>query len=409
MIVAKQVPVLTVSRKPVLFLSILALLIAAVDANGGEWSGSVALETRFFPQSSLSSNQHEENLSFALEPEFYHVWDQGKQSMTFVPFLRLDQHDDERTHGDIRELTWTKVGGRWELRAGFRKVFWGVTEFQHLVDIINQTDLVEDIDTEEKLGQPMINLSLERDWGVVDFFVLPYFRERTFPGKDGRPRFSFPVDTDRAKYESGVGRRHVDWALRWFHTRGDWDLGVAHFSGTGREPRLVLDFSDPANPELVPHYDLIDQTSLDLQATKGDCLWKLEAISQRARGDRFTALTGGLEYTLVGILGTPSDLGLLAEYSYDERGEQATSPFNDDLGLGVRLTLNDVQSTAVLLGVIIDRDNHARFWTLEASRRIGTSFTIEVEARAFENVSPGDLLFGLRRDDYIQIEAAWHF
>jgi len=54
--------------------------------------------------------------------------------------------------------------------------FWGVTEFQHLVDIINQTDLVENIDTEDKLGQPMINLALINDWGTVDLFIMPYFR-----------------------------------------------------------------------------------------------------------------------------------------------------------------------------------------------------------------------------------------
>jgi hypothetical protein len=51
------------------------------------------------------------------------------------------------------------------------------------VDIINQTDLVENIDGEDKLGQPMVHFSYFGDWGVVDFFLLPYLRERTYPGK----------------------------------------------------------------------------------------------------------------------------------------------------------------------------------------------------------------------------------
>jgi hypothetical protein len=381
----------------------------SLDTEAAEWSGSVWVEARLFPQKPLSSQQHDEDLSLALEPEFYHEWDQGMQSFTFVPFLRLDQHDDERTHGDIRELTWVKVGPQWELRVGIRKVFWGVTEFLHLVDIINQTDLVEDIDTEDKLGQPMINLSLERAWGIVDFFLLPYFRERTFPGPEGRLRFFFPVDTDRAKYESGAGPRHLDWALRWFHSVGDWDMGLAHFSGTGREPRLVTDLSDPQSPSLIPHYDLIDQTSMDVQATKGEWLWKLELLSRRALGERFTALTGGFEYTLIGILGTAADLGILSEYLWDDRKESVSTPFDDDLGFGFRLTLNDVHSTQVLVGIIIDRSNHARFWNLEASRRLGTSWTAALEARAFENISPEDPFFGFRKDDYIQIDVAWHF
>ena len=96
--------------------------------------------------------------------------------------------DSERTHFDIRELFGLWVFERWELGVGIRKVFWGVTESQHLVDIINQTDLVDSIDGEEKLGQPMVNVSIPHEWGTVDLFILPYFRERTFPGRDGTPQ-----------------------------------------------------------------------------------------------------------------------------------------------------------------------------------------------------------------------------
>ena len=78
--------------------------------------------------------------------------------------------------------------GDWELRLGIGKVFWGVTESRHLVDTINQSDGVEDIDGEAKLAQPMATLSWIRDWGVVELLVLPYFRERTFAGVEGRPR-----------------------------------------------------------------------------------------------------------------------------------------------------------------------------------------------------------------------------
>jgi hypothetical protein len=395
-----------------LLLACLLLWLPGGEAGvqSGRWSGYAATELRLFPQNPLAPGQHEENLSLVFEPEYYREWDNGRQSLTFVPFLRLDQHDDERTHADIRELTWLRVGEGWELRAGIRKVFWGVTEFLHLVDVINQTDFVENIDTEEKLGQPMLNVAITRDWGTLDFFLLPFFRERTFPGSDGRLRFLLPVDTDRARYESGVGRRHVDWAIRWFQTLGDWDIGVAHFSGTSREPRLFPDLSNPLDPVLLPVYDLMDQTSLDVQATKGDWLWKLEVLTRRVLGERSTALTGGFEYTFVGIFGTAVDLGILSEYLYDNRGDEAApTPFEDDLAFGCRLVFNDVQSTELLVGVLLDRRSHAQFWNLEASRRLGSSWKLAVEGRAFERVSPEDLFFGFRRDDYIQVELAWYF
>ena len=90
----------------------------------------------------------------------------------FSPFLRLDQVDENRTHWDIRELYWLYFSRVWEIRVGVRTVFWGVTELQHLVDVINQTDLVENIDGEQKLGQPMVNLALIHDWGTVELFIL---------------------------------------------------------------------------------------------------------------------------------------------------------------------------------------------------------------------------------------------
>ena len=62
---------------------------------------------------------------------------------------RLDSADSSRSHFDLRELNYLWLGDAGELSVGIGKVFWGVAEFVHLVDIINQTDLVENIDEEE--------------------------------------------------------------------------------------------------------------------------------------------------------------------------------------------------------------------------------------------------------------------
>ena len=189
-----------------------SLLLQTVQA--GEWSGYGGLEIRYFPQQAGDPAQdYDTGFSLVFEPEYYHEWDAGNQSIAFVPHLRLDQRDSARSHFDVRELTYLKAAAGWEFRVGIRKVFWGVTEFQHLVDIINQTDLVENPDMEDKLGQPMVNLALIRDWGTVDFFVLPWFRERNFPGREGRLRTQPVVADDRSRFASGAKERHVDFAL----------------------------------------------------------------------------------------------------------------------------------------------------------------------------------------------------
>ncbi|MEN8167459.1 MAG: hypothetical protein ABFR65_08290 [Pseudomonadota bacterium] len=392
--------------RPALFSLILllcALLLPLQRLNAGEWSGYIEGQARYFTQGALSPEQTNHTLSLAFEPEYYHSWDDERQSLTFTPFLRLDSQDDERSHADIRELLWLKAGDGWELRAGIGKVFWGVTEILHLVDIINQTDLVENPDGEQKLGQPMLMYSLEREWGLLDLFVLPGFRERTFPGEAGRLRSLIPVDTKLARYESEREERHIDLAIRWSHSIGDWDLGLSHFYGTSRDPSFTPVVKESGEIVLAPYYAIINQTGLDLQATKGDWLWKLEAIRRSGQDDPFYAATGGFEYTYVGIAETDMDLGMLAEYMYDDRGDDAPVAFENDLFFGFRLTLNDVQSSELLTGIIKDLDSSAWMFNLETSRRLGAVWTASTQIRVWNAVPRDDPLYDVSRDDYIEI------
>jgi hypothetical protein len=386
---------------------ICCLLPSLVSA--GEWSGYLEMQGRYFPQQAVDSQQSGQLISLALQPEYFTRWDKGNQSMMFTPFLRWDSEDDERTHGDIREFIWTYAGDGWEFQGGIGKVFWGVTEALHLVDVINQTDLIENPDGEQKLGQPMLKLSLERDWGILDLFALTGFRERTYPGKRGRLRTQPPVDQDHAKYESDWERRHIDFALRWSHYIGDWDIGFAHFNGTSRDSLLKPKRNQRGGVVLTPFYELMRQTSLDVQATKGEWLWKLEALHRTIDSGSYNAATGGFEYTLVGIANSDMDLGLLGEYLYDNRGDQATTPFQNDLFIGIRLTVNDADSSELLAGVNKDLDDDGWVFNLEASRRFGNDWKSSAQARLWSNTPRQDPFYSFRRDDYVEFTLTRYF
>ena len=157
----------------------------------------IGLQTRtFLNEGTFGQDQFEASASF--EFQYYRGWQDDRRSVTFSPFLRVDSADSQRTHADLREFFFSTVGDDWDLHIGAKRVFWGVTEFHHLVDIVNQTDLVENLDTEDKLGQPLVHLSLIRDWGVLDLMLLSGFSERTFPGPDGRLRVPFKILDDGA-------------------------------------------------------------------------------------------------------------------------------------------------------------------------------------------------------------------
>lgn len=372
-----------------------------------EWSGSVAYEGRLFFNDAIHPDQREQQASIVFKPEFHHAWQES--SLTFAPFFRLDSADAERSHADLRELFFLWYPGAFELGLGIRKVFWGVTESQHLVDILNQTDGVEFPDGEEKLGQPMVNFSVLRDWGTLDLFLLPYFRERTFSGHKGRLRPALVIDTDQARFESGAKKHHLDLAVRYAKTLDDWDFALSHFAGTGREPTLLLGVNSTGNGVLIPFYKQIGQTGLELQRVAEAWLWKLEAIHRSGQGSDFEALTGGFEYTLSGFLETQMDLGVIGEWLYDSRGRKATTPFENDLMGGLRLAVNDVAGTELLIGLVQDMDQASKLVSIEGRRRITDHWKIEIEGLMLMQQSENDLLYAQRADDFLQVSLSYYF
>jgi len=384
------------------FLVSTIVLAVTAFASAGEFSGNVSLEGRYYSSDpAFEKQQKSGGLAISIHPEYKHKWDNDNQAFTFSPFYRWDENDDERTHGDIRQLDYVVAKDNWEFQAGLGQVYWGVTESQHLVDIVNQTDAVEGVDGEDKLGQPMFRVSYLTDNGSLDLYVLPYFRERTFAGINGRFRAPLVVDTDAASYESADEEKHIDYALRWTETMDDFDFGFHIFDGTSRDPVFKTGIKNGA-PVLTPHYPLITQFGIDLQHTGESTLWKLETIHREAE-DSFTAAVGGFERTLPAFE-SGSELGLLAEYHKDSRGEVAAAPFQNDLFLGARYTLNDEADSQLLAGAFVDLDNATKSLRVEASRRIGKGLKINLEGQVFTDVDKNDPTQVFSKDDFIQLE-----
>lgn len=395
------------SKKKLASSMMFATAIAS-SAMAGELTTELGLETQIFAKPPVHQAQERHNASASLKLDYYHDWDDGYKRFAATGFARVDASDSERTHADLRELYyWQAFDNGVEVYAGLRHVFWGVTETKHLVDVINQTDAVENIDSEDKLGQPMVSVLMERDWGTIEAYALLGFRERNFTGVKGRLRPSLPINQDEPLYQSSAQEKRVDLALRWSHVIGDWDIGLSHFSGTARDPIFVanIDNQSKSVSSLTPYYQHIEQTGLDVQATKGAMLWKLEAITVAHKDNgRNTALVSGFEYTFYGIAQSDIDLGLLMEYQFDDRsGIRATSNQND-LAIGMRYAFNDVEGTELLAALSVDLDNQSRFYSIEASRRLNDDWSLSVEARLFSNMAIDDPGYALRDDDYMQIE-----
>lgn len=371
--------------------------------------GSIEPEFRVFTQSPSNQRQTNSDLSIAGELTAKYIWGDG-QSLVATPFARLDQRDHRRTHWDLREARYAYATGNWEIRAGIDKVFWGVTEAVHLIDIVNQVDIIEDpVKQETRLGQPMLRIRTTQSFGTFDAFLLPYFRERNFPGADGRPATDIPVDTDLARYESSRKQRHIDGAFRYSNNFGDIDLGLSYFQGTGRDPILQPALSKDGDLVLSPFYAQIKQGSIDVQATKGAWLYKFEGYWRRELGREYGAATGGIEYTFYGIAGTQGDLGVVAEYALDSRGLVARAPYENDGFLALRWTANDEASTSLLGGAVIDAETGALGFRFKGERRLGSDYRVSAEAYFFGNVPRQDPVYNIADDNYLQLRIARFF
>ena len=388
--------------------------------------------------------------------EIFHGWDNDHQRIKGEFFGRYDDSDEARTHDDVRELYYQVIGEDFEFRLGARRVYWGVAESRHLVDIINQSDLVEDLDAKAKLGAPMMNLALVHDWGVVDFFLLPYARARTFPGPGGHPALPFPVNANEALYESPQQQRHLDYAARYTGSFGPLDFGVGGFDGTAREPHLLpclrrgstlggaprgtengpncnlasltqssggpvdvtpilqqfgLAPSDAQlqqearnNLVLVPYYDRWRQVSLDAQYLIESLALKMEALHRARQTGGSYAAVAGFEYNFGDVPLLGADVSVLGEYLYDEDDEGLNALFDDEVFAGTRFGFNDVAGTSILAGVIADRDNfRSRLASIEAARRLGDDWRLALKARLFAEIPDDSAAKFLEKQDYVTL------
>lgn len=366
----------------------------------------VEAEYRYFYNDALFNGQESNFPSLAFTPNYEIQWNKGNESINFTGFFRIDR-DDERTHWDVRELYYQKAKNKWELNIGLKKVYWGVTESNHLVDIINQTDAVETFDGEEKLGQPMVQFTYSTDkYGNFDFFYLPYHRARTFTGEKGRLRFPTVIDKDDVAYESGAEEWRQDFAFRWSHYIGAFDMGISHFYGNGREPLFTFDQAGNINA----FYPVINQTGVDLQITHNAFLWKVESIHRTSKVQDFFALVAGLEFTFSNIDGNGLDVGLLGEYLYDERDDLALNSMQNDVFFGSRIAFNDTQDTSILIGGLSDLESSSKIFSIEASRRIGSSWKAELEARIFNNIDRKELILSnFQEDSFLRFTISRYF
>lgn len=368
----------------------LSFLFVANLSHGNTFEVNMGTELRYFPEPGLYSD---EGARVALKLEATHtreIFSEGT-SFNLHSRVRYDFHDSDRTDVDFPALNVSVFQDSWDLTVGMDKVFWGVTESQNIVNVVNQIDYLESPDGKEKLGQLMVRYAVNSNWGTVDFFVLPGFREREYGSEDGRLTLHFLAKD--AIYESSSKKEHIDVALRWRHYVGEFNFAISYFDGTNRMPYFSLATENNPGAEnfsafFNPVYDQMSQWGFEGQYIYEEYLFKAEVIDQHNSLDHFLATTVGVEYTLGQVFDTSKDLSFYAEYLYDQRGANALpGVFENDVMVAARLSFNNEASSSFLMAYFWDDRTYESSLKVEGNYRFTDNLAIGIEAWTF-NADP---------------------
>ena len=102
-------------------------------------------------------------------------------------------------------------------------------------------------------------------------------------------------------------------------------------------------------------------------------------------------------------------LHLHKQYHNDDRNNDSTDIFQNDLFLATRLNFNDTDGTEFLTSITLDTDGGGNTSTLELSSRITDNIRVTGSYNAYWSVNEKDILYSFRRDNYFLINITNYF
>jgi hypothetical protein len=326
------------------------------------------------------------------------------------PFGRYDPIDAGRRLLDPYitkcQIEWAGIS----LKVGYDVEFWGVMEFVNPVNVINQRDLVDDLVSKRRLGQPMASLSLPTDWGTLDVYLLTAFRPLRLSSIEGRLRPAIPIDESAVSYQPSAGRFTPEVALRMSRGFEALAVGLSYFYGHARDPDFLVALSPEGRPYVYPSYDLRQQLGLDLQLTMGGLILKSEDVLRLDAAGKYQshAVAFGAEYELGASFKARQSISLLVEYDFDSRSASLVLPFTHDAFAGVRLGFNDQRSTEVTAWTGYSlRDRAMQLMVVDVSMRILDELKATVSWRQI--VAASGPFADVARDDHLSLRLAGYW
>ena len=192
------------------------------------------------------------------------------------------------------------------------------------------------------------------------------------------------------------------------------DFSLQGFRGNSRESSTIAK-SENLQLKYFQGYERISQLGTYLQVISGPIIYKVEAIKRNGQKnaknirENFYSYTLGMEYLINNLFENKWDLTLFSEYHNDDRNNDSTDIFQNDLFLATRFNFNDTDGTEFLTSITLDTDGGGNTSTLELSSRITDNIRVTGSYNAYWSINEKDILYSFRRDNYFLINITSYF
>ena len=362
---------------PAVFVCLAALNAPVAAGTHVEQRGEATFETSWYPRSAAFDGQENSFFHVEVQPELS-VFDDTTE---WILQPRISGGTAGVGVADFREAYVASRIGEIDVLVGNTILFWGKVESYNPADVVNSHNYSRGLMRSEKLGAPIVRVSLPIGSGQLDLLAIDFVKN-IYPSQSLREHVGTRIGK-QVSFSGGASESDIGHAARLSTYYGDVDLGLSLFRGISNAPRLV----PQPNGILQPDYSRITQLALDIQYLRGDTAFKGELIHRKGQYDRLGAFKNyragvlGLEHSLYDFASSGGDLVLLTEYAFDSRNSLSHSGFQNDLTIGVRWLKNDINDTEALALLTQDLDYKSQLLTVRMDRRINDSVTFKTSVR----------------------------
>lgn len=326
--------------------------------------------------------------NFSFETHFYGNW---------------DSKDESRRYTNIQQALLRYSRGNFSVSGGVDTFYWGVSETINILNTVNQSDLRKSIDGKEKFGQSHVSFSYASGVHSVKVFYLPTFNKLEFPY---RPATKVPVEPDKAVCESGACDGSS--GLRWDVALDTGDLAFSFFRGTRRDPILI------PSPELlgtlIPNYVNTQYAAMDGVYFLAGTILKAEYKYGDEIDKSFYAYNIGIEYPTYPNSTIINSANIVLEHTKDSRDQLAESIGQNDVFIGGRFMLGDLDQTYIRTVVGFDLDHKSKFYDLSFEHRITDYVRLHGKAIYVDDVPKDDTrLFLIENESFVEMSLHFAF